>query len=145
MESTRTLIIDQLSYLLDELEAQRPWLNRIPSIQLEAKPMESSLSLVEMYAQMARREWQEHVPEMLGPMDPFLGKGNLSEMIDLVQQGRRQLIEYLQQIDQDVWETAVSVHGANVADYSFQITQSDSTFLRMIAERLHESVIKFNS
>lgn len=145
MESKRTLIIDQLSYLLDELEAQRPWLNRIPSIQLEAKPMESSPSLVEMYAQMARREWQEHLPALLGPTDPFLGKGTLSETIDTIQQGRRQLVEFLQQIKEDDWEMAVSVNGARISDYSFQITQSDGTFLKMIAERLHESVIKFNS
>ncbi|MDA1028967.1 MAG: hypothetical protein O3B41_07940 [Bacteroidetes bacterium] len=145
MESRRTLIIDQLSFLLDELEAQRPWLNRIPSIQLEAKPMETSPSLVEMYAQMARREWEEHVSELLGPIDPFLGNTTLSETIDAIQEGRRQLVEYLQQIAEDDWEAAVSVHGANVSDFSFQITQSDGTFLKMIAERLHESVIKFNS
>ena len=59
-----TAIVEQLAYLIDELEAQRPWITRIPEFQLTGKPMDSTPSLLEMYIEMSRKEWEEFLPSL---------------------------------------------------------------------------------
>jgi len=144
VSTSRSLILDQLSFLLDELEAQRPWLLRIPVFQLEAKPMESAPSLFEMYVNMSRQEWEVHVAELGGPSAPVASLTTLSGVIDHIQKGRRSVLEMLQRVSDTDWETATTGRGIFLAEYAFQITQSDGNFLKAIAERLHESVIKFD-
>ncbi len=118
---------------------------RIPQVQIEAKPMDSAPSLLEMYVEMARKEWSVHVSELGGATAPDASMESLSSVIDSIQLGRRNVIEHLQGISSFEWDDSKNRSQEFISRFSFQITQSDGTFLKAIAERLHESVIKFNS
>jgi hypothetical protein len=156
MSSRNDILLDQLAYLIDELEAQRPLLLRIPRHQIEGKPMESVPSLFELYAEMARKEWAEHVGPLAGQAPEPAESESLSEVLGSIQAGRRELIDHLSRLSPESWERTAPhlVADASEADpesgqesvsaFAFQITQSDSTFLRTIAERLHESMITFD-
>ena len=144
--STRNAaILEQLSYLIDELEAQRPWITRIPAFQLTGKPMDSIPSLLEMYIQMSAAEWSDYLPSVgineARELDPSI---EISDVIDRIQQGRTRLVEHLGSIPEEAWEKTSLDSGSTLVDFAYQITQSDGTFLRSIAERLHESMITFS-
>ena len=51
-------ILEQLDWLTAELEAQRPFLARIPAVQLTAQPLPDVPSLAGMYVSMLDRERQ---------------------------------------------------------------------------------------
>jgi len=138
-------IVEQLTYLVDELEAQRPWITRIPEVQLTGRPMDSIPSLLDIYVRMAEKEWNDYVPTLTDlAAKPMLDSGSVSKVIDFIQAGRRAVVEALTSLSEADWVVAVNETDETVADFAFQITQSDSTFLRTIAERLHESLITFS-
>ncbi|NQV74202.1 hypothetical protein HQ496_13880 [bacterium] len=143
--SKNTAIVEQLAYLIDELEAQRPWITRIPEFQLTGKPMDSTPSLLEMYIEMSRMEWDEFLPSLGVPNQP--GKddpSSISEVLDHIQEGRRALVSKLEATPSSDWSDLVEGTDTDLFTFAFQITQSDSTFLKSIAERLHESMITFS-
>jgi len=140
-----TAIVEQLAYLIDELEAQRPWITRIPEFQLTGKPMDSTPSLLEMYIEMSRKEWEEFLPS-LGILSPSTKTtpSDISGVLDLIQEGRRALVSKLEATPSSGWSDLVEGTDTNLFTFAFQITQSDGTFLKSIAERLHESMITFS-
>ena len=140
-----TAIVEQLAYLIDELEAQRPWITRIPEFQLTGKPMDSTPSLFEMYIDMSRKEWDEFLPSLGIPSRATkTAPSDIAGVLDLIQEGRRALVSKLEATPNESWSDLVEGTDTDLLTYTFQITQSDSTFLKSIAERLHESMITFS-
>jgi len=144
MESRKEIILGQVSYLLDELEAQRPWLLRIPQHQIEGKPMDSVPSLLDLYVEMGRKEWEEHVVFLMGQPSKLADNADLAVVLDFIQEGRRLVLQRLADLPPSRWQDDAESTSEAIYPFAFQITQSDGTFLRTIAERLHESMITFD-
>lgn len=140
-----SIIVDQLSYLIDELEAQRPWILRIPDVQLHGKPLDTAPSLFEMYQGMRNADLERHLPLLGIPYStPASDSASLSDVIDQIQHGRKALVDFLSSLSQAEWSQNLGDTESDIIEYAFQITQRDSTFLKGIAERLHESMITFS-
>jgi len=143
--SNRESIIDQLELLVDELAAQRPWLNRISEAQLTGKALESDLSLWEMYQEVARKEAGHLATFSLTGRDESQQAASLDGLLDSLISARRKLVEHLKSSSIDYWHSASeNGEGPTVEDVAFNISQSDAALLRAIAERLYESHISFS-
>jgi len=63
MDQGRDAILDQLAYLVDELDMQRPLLAALPADRLTLTHVGSSASIRDRYLQMLEAEITRHVPE----------------------------------------------------------------------------------
>lgn len=137
-------ILDQLAYLIDELEAQRPWLMRISEVQMKGKPMDSMPSLLEMYAEMARLEWENHVPLLTHESRASARTEDISQILDQIQEGRKIIVTRLSALQTEQWEEFVREGECKrIHQFAFEMTRSDGDLLKAIAERMHESMITF--
>ena len=143
--SRREAVLDQLSFLIEELEAQRPWLNRIPEAQLAGKPLETVPSLIEIYQEMDLKERREHLPGLGMDSQEAEVPDGIDRILDSLIQARTEMVGRLRSWKDDIWQS-VSPGGSDLSmeEFSYGITQSDAEFLRSIAERLNESMISFS-
>lgn len=63
MDQGRDAILDQLAYLVDELDMQRPLLAALPADRLTLTHVGSSDSIRDRYLQMLEAEITRHLPE----------------------------------------------------------------------------------
>jgi hypothetical protein len=98
-------VLGQLDWLTAELEAQKPFLTRIPEVQFTARPLAEEPSLLGLYEAMAERErgylaqlgisGEEEIPESIGDV--------LSALIAL----RNKLLATLGALSETAWEQRV--------------------------------------
>ncbi len=134
-------VLGQLDWLTAELEAQKPFLTRIPEVQLTARPLAEEPSLLGLYEAMAERErgylaqldisGEEEIPESIGDV--------LSALIAL----RNTLLATLGALSETAWEQRVpAATEGTLLEWAYQITLNDGEALRAIAERIHESQLR---
>ena len=143
--SHRDAVLDQLSFLIEELQAQRPWLNRISEAQLAGKPLETVPSLIEIYQEMDLKEKREHLPGLGMDTQEVDVPDGIDRILDSLIQARTEMVGRLRSWKDDIWQS-VSPGNSDLSmeEFAYSITQSDAEFLRSIAERLNESVISFS-
>ena len=143
--SHRDAVLDQLSFLIEELQAQRPWLNRISEAQLAGKPLETVPSLIEIYQEMDLKEKREHLPGLGMDTQEVDVPDGIDRILDSLIQARTEMVGRLRSWKDDIWQS-VSPGNSDLSmeESAYSITQSDAEFLRSIAERLNESVISFS-
>ena len=143
--SHRDAVLDQLSFLIEELQAQRPWLNRISEAQLAGKPLETVPSLIEIYQEMDLKEKREHLPGLGMDTQEVDVPDGIDRILDSLIQARTEMVGRLRSWKDDIWQS-VSPGNSDLSmeEFAFAITQSDAEFLCSIAERLSESVISFS-
>ena len=134
--SRKEALLSQLSLLIDEIDSQRRVLAQIPDGQMNGKPMDAMPSLHEMVTEMARREWEEHVPAVTSKTPAVQKSQNVPLLLNRIQAGRKLVITALADRDDAEWEETVH-------QFAFEMTRSDQEFLNAMAERMHESVITF--
>ncbi len=143
--SHRDAVLDQLSFLIEELEAQRPWLNRIPEVQLAGKPLETVPSLIEIYQEMDLKEKREHLPGLGMDSQEAVALNGIEGIIDSLIQARTVMVGRLRSWKDDMWQSASPENSdLTMEEFAYAITQSDAEYLRSIAERLNESMISFS-
>ena len=143
--SNRESIIDQLELLIDELTAQRPWLNRIPEAQLFGKALESDLSLFQMYEEMERQERDHLAVFSLVSPSGAARTSSIDALLDRLIAERRTLTDHLKSSSLQFWQSHLMKEGkSTVEEVAFKISQTDAAVLRTIAERLYESQISFS-
>lgn len=135
-------VLDQLDWLTAELEAQRPFLSRIPDVQLTAQPLPDEPSLLGLYQAMVERErgylrqlgqnLEGDVPESIG------------DVLSTLTASRNSLLTALGDMPESAWgERAPGGVAGTLLEWTYQITLNDGEALRTIAERLHESQLSF--
>lgn len=151
-------MLEQLEYLIEEVEALKTQLKLVPIDVLAARPLDSDLSLKEIYAMLARRDEEVFVPVIrrIGEgrwLDVNVPDGesllqstdwNGSEMhaiLGRVQRARRELVEALRSLDAGHYGMPVRLNGENtdLLGLAYWITQQDAALLQRAAHRLHDS------
>jgi hypothetical protein len=154
----REALLDQLAFLLDEIEALKAVIGRVPTPLLEARLPTGDPSVKELYGLLVARDEDVHLPrlrQMIAEDDPAFdpldeatldGRTDWNEHpIDIilarVQDARRSLLAFLRALPLDAW-TRTGRFGETRRDvYSLAhaITQHDVDLLRDVGYRLHES------
>lgn len=130
-------VIDQLDWLTAELEAQQPFLGRIPLVQLDARPIAGEPSLLDRYRQMLERE-SAHL-ERFSIDPPGSGTTDSTEsLLGALIERRSRLIAHLRSLDAQAWLVPVE-NGVTLLEWAYGVTLEDGETLRAVAERLHES------
>ncbi|RMF51451.1 MAG: DinB family protein [Bacteroidetes bacterium] len=151
-------LVDQLAYLIDEVEAQRPLLRRLPAWVLEGRPFAGTWSIKEMYGALAAADERVHLPvlrRLVAGEEPSCAEADLTALqacepwntlplealLDRVQAARRALVAFLRALPPEAWERTARF-GATQRDlYAcvHAIILQDTDCLREVGYRLHES------
>jgi len=153
----REALLDQLAYLIDEIEVQKPLLMRLPSWALEDRPFEGTWSIVERYGLLAATDeavFEPQARDIAAGKKPLLESPNedltpgssqadagLPDLLSRIQTFRARLVEFLRTLPPDSW-SRIGYFGDMQRDlyaHVHAIIQHDADCLRLIGERLFES------
>ncbi|MFB3131052.1 MAG: DinB family protein [Rhodothermales bacterium] len=154
----REALLDQLAYLIDEIEALKAVIDRVPVPLLEARPPNGDPSLKETYGLLATLDEEVYLPrlqQMMAQDEPAfdpVDEATLAEragwndhpielILERVQDARRALLVFLRALPPEAW-THTGRFGERRRDvYSLahHITQHDVDLLRTVGYRLYES------
>ena len=155
----REAILDQLAYVLDEIEALKPLIRRVPAIVLESRPMSDTYAINEIFAWMGLADKYLWLPRMQAVVkgEVITGleeevKARLQEegwrirpigaILEMQAAHRRALLDYLRSLTPEEWEREVAgpaEEKVSVQELAYLLTQEDVRYLRAVGERLHES------
>lgn len=154
----RVALLDQLAFLLDEMEALKAVIGRVPTPVLEARLPTGDPSVKELYGLLATRDEDVHLPRLrqmvaeddpaFDPVDEAALAGRtgwndhaIDDILTRVQDARRGLLAFLRALPLDAW-TRTGRFGETRRDVyrlAHAITQRDVDLLRDVGYRLHES------
>lgn len=149
----RAALLDQLRYLMAEVDAVAPVLERLPADVLTASlPDERSVLATfahlaaldrEVYLPRLRRMVAEDEPTFEEPQDPDGGERDvLDAALADVRTARMMLVNAFEHLPAEEWtRTAVFPDGErrDVYGFVFAIVHHDAAELRRVAYRMHES------
>ena len=159
-EKLRAALLDQIEYLIDEVEALRTVAGAVPDAVQSGRPTDEDLTMKELYALIAvldrsqRTAWVEQirdaseVPVMLEPTDAetAVREGNwneqdLGDVLDAVQDARRELHDLLSVLDADVWmrEAMLGEDTQTLFELVHGFADVDFQRLRDLGYRLHDA------
>ncbi|MEQ9105759.1 MAG: hypothetical protein RIE53_13800 [Rhodothermales bacterium] len=131
MRTDRDTILDQVAYLIDELTAQLPHLERLPEDRFTLAPFGGQGSIRDRYADMLRLEREEHLPHMgaVLPTDTPEDDASTVAIVEAIVAHREALVQVLSSADE--WDEAR-------ASYLHQLAIRDAERLRDVAEQFFE-------
>ena len=154
----REALLDQLAYLIDEIEALKVMVDRVPQPLQEARPLPQDLSMKETYGLLATLDEAVYLPQlrrMLGEDAPAFdvvdeqvlaaqtawNEQPIDAILERVQDARRGLQSFLSALPPEAWTRTGSFGGnrRDVYGLAHHITQHDVDLLRVVGYRLHES------
>lgn len=154
----REALLGQLAYLVDEIEAVKALVDRVPVAIQEARPLPQDLSLKETYGLLATLDETVYLPGLQRMMaeeaaafeavdEAALAAGGgwhehpLDAILKRVQDARRRLVAFLRAIPPEAWTRTAPFGDAHLDLYGLahHIIQHDVDLLRAIGYRLHES------
>lgn len=159
-DELRAALLDQLRYLIDEVEALKEIVDRVPSPVREGRPTPDALSMKEIYGVMAQRDERVHRPRIeriatseddvphFEPMeDDTLVEDEdwnaipIHDILDRVQSARRALVAQLDALSAPAWSRVgrIDDEAQSVYEIAHRITQDDAQRLRTLGHRLHET------
>lgn len=159
-EKLRAALLDQIEYLIDEVEALRTVAGAVPDAVQSGRPTDDDLSMKELYAMIAvldrtqRTAWVEQIrdagdtPVVLEPTDAeaAVREGDWNErdfgdVLDAVQDARRELHDLLSALDADVWvrEAVVGEDTQTLFELVHGFADADFQRLRDLGYRLHDA------
>lgn len=131
--------------MADEIEAQRPFIARLPEAQLTASPVAGEPSIRACYMELLQRERTSHlrtVMEFAGlPTDEGLDfsdpdkSDSVDEILSALVESRRRLVDILKRTDTADWTKTLET-------FLYEAALSDGEVLRRIGERLYESELR---
>jgi hypothetical protein len=153
----RRSLLDQLAYLIDELEAQKPILSRMPEDLLEAQPLPGAWSIKERYGLLAAADESFHLPgleRMVEEAEPVLDVPELQALVDAepwntypiqnlldrIQAARRAFLKVIAALPDAAWERSAVVKGErrHVFAFAHRAVQHDADSLRAIGHLLFD-------
>lgn len=154
----RKALIDQLAYLVDEVEALKPVVDRVPVPVQEARPLVNDLSIKETYGLIAVLDEQVYLPCLQAMMEdeaPVFdaidekalahqgawNEASMDTILKKVEQARHHLLAFLHALAPEQWAQAghFEEQQRDVYALAHYITQHDADLLRSVGYRLHES------
>jgi len=160
-EKLRSALLEQVEYLIDEVEALRTVTGAVPEAVQSGRPTDEDLSMKEHYAVIAvldRRErirWTEKVrdgagsePVKVKPVgaetsvrDNDWNDRDMDDVLDEVQAARRDLHDVLSDLDPGVWTREVVLQGETMTLFELVhgFAKSDFNRLRDLGYRLHDA------
>jgi len=154
----RTAQQEQLKYLIDEVEALKEVIDRVPEPLQRDKPMGKELSLREIYGVLAQADARTHVPlieRMVAEDNPVItppsdearadnaswNEHAMEEILSKLQAARKRLVDTLQALPAEAWTRTATVDDTtrDVYGVAHAIIQRDAELLRTAGYRLHES------
>ena len=155
----RTALLDQLAYLIDEMEALKAVVGRVPPPLPQARPLRQALSLKELYGLFATLDEAVYLPrlrQMIAEDTPAFDAVDeavlaaeagwndqpIDRILERVQEARRGLLAFLHALSPEAWTRAgrFADERRDVYSLAHQITQHDVDLLRTVGHRLHESL-----
>ena len=150
--------LDQLQYLVDEVEALKAVIGKVPEALQRDKPMGTELSLRELYGVLAQADEETHVPlveQMMATNTPAAtppsdearaaeadwNETPMRTILEQVQHARTTLVEVLQALPAGDWTRTATLSDTtrDVYGLAHAIIQRDADLLRTAGYRLHES------
>ncbi len=134
LNGTRKLrLLEQLSYVRDEIASLSTFSNRIDSGLLAEQPLNGAPSILESFRLLSTGQVKLAekylIPEIKGPLDD---DESLSYLLDIFVTDRSALVESLQTVVDATRE-------AGLSDDILDLVISESEILRAVTERLYES------
>lgn len=153
----RAVLLTQLRYLIDEVKALKPLVDRVPVTVQEGRPTPDALTMKEIYGAIALRDEQVHQPRLqqvadddgapaFEPVDDegLVGEEDwnaeaLPDILDRVQSARQALVAQLDAIPVDAWHRTGRFDGEvrTLFEAVHRITREDAGRLRDLGHRLH--------
>lgn len=153
----RAVLIDQLRYLIDEVEALKPLVNRVPDAVQGGRPTPDALSMKEIYGALAARDEQVRIPrleQITAADDPpsfdlvddaelvadaAWNDRALPDILDRVQAARAALVDRLEALPAPAWSQTVRIGDAvhTVYEVAHRMAREDADRLRDLSYRLH--------
>ncbi len=158
MPDLRTTLLDQLAYLIDEIEALKGVVTHVPEPILEARPLPTDFSVKETYGLLATLDEMVYLPrfqQTVAEDNPTFETVDqaalvaeaswhdhpLPAILERVQTARKALLTFLHTLPSEAWHHTAQVNGAprDLYAQAHHITQHDVDLLRTVGYRLHES------
>ncbi|PSQ76253.1 MAG: DinB family protein [Bacteroidetes bacterium QH_7_62_13] len=155
-EALRDALVDQLAYLVDEIEALRTVIGGLPEQIKSDRPAPDTLTMKELYGAIATLDAEVRRPRIerildeetptLDPVDPDeevreagWNEKELPAILDRLQEARQALVDRLTNLPLDAWHRTATLDGESVTlfDLAHRATQTDAERLRDLGHRLH--------
>jgi hypothetical protein len=155
-ETLRDALLDQLAYLVDEIEALQTVVGDLPEQIKSGRPAPDVLTMKELYgaiitldtevrAQRIERIVNEDDPalEAVDPEEEVREEGwneqEIEAILDRVAEARQELIDQLTSLPLEAWHRTATLEDESVTlfDLVHRITQADAERLRDLGYRLH--------
>jgi hypothetical protein len=155
-DSLRDALLDQLRYLVEEVEALRTVVGDLPDEIKSGRPAPDALTMKELYGAIATLDAEvrqsrvtalveSETPafESVDPEDEVREAGwnerSMNAILDDVTAARQALADQLEALPQDAWHRSATLDGNEVTlfDLVHRITQTDAERLRDLGYRLH--------
>lgn len=156
LAARRTALLEQLTYLIDEIEVLKGIVHRVPEVVQTARPPGEAFSMRETYGLLAALDTEVHRPRLrrlsaedepaLDPADPAAlaaaadwNERPIADLLDDVQAARRTLVEALEALPPEAWARTATLGGARLDVYALAlgIARQDADLLRPVGYRLH--------
>ena len=155
-ETLRDALLDQLSYLMEEVEALRSVVGDLPEQIKNGRPAPDELTMKELYGVIATLDADvraSRVAQMADDTEPAFdpveaddlvredgwNERPMSDILDAVQDARRTLADQLEALPLTAWHHTATLEGDSITlfDLVHRITQADAERLRDLGYRLH--------
>jgi hypothetical protein len=155
-ETLRDALLDQLAYLVDEIEALQTVIGGLPEQIKSGRPAPDALTMKELYGAIAMLDAEVRRPRIerivgeddptLDPVDPEAevreagwNEQEMDDILDRVTEARQELVEVLDDLPLDAWHRTATLDGETVTLFTLahRITQADAERLRDLGYRLH--------
>ena len=157
-EGRRHVLLEQLAYLLHEVEALQQVIKRVPGNLLEQPPPASSFSIKQRFGLLAMRDEEVHqrwLEQIVAEEEPHFeqvdeqalvekeswNERSMDDILDRVQQARDRLVKAFKKLPASEWERG-GLFGEKRRDvYALarDIARNDVTHLRMMGQLLYQS------
>ncbi|HKL88237.1 MAG TPA: hypothetical protein VJ884_04465 [Salinibacter sp.] len=155
-EALRDALLDQVAYLVDEIEALRTVVGDVPEQIKSGRPAADVLTMKELYGAIATLDAKVRRPRIarivdedeptLTPVDPEAevreadwNEQEMDAILDRVKEARQGLVDVLKDLPLEAWHRTATIEEESVTLFTLvhRITQADAERLRDLGYRLH--------
>lgn len=157
-EALREALLDQLAYLVDEIEALQTVVGDVPQQIKNGRPAPDALTMKELYGAIATLDdevRQPRIAQMMDADDPSFdavdvnprvrdagwNDRSMADILGQVTAAREALVDQLSAVPLEAWHRTASLDGdaVSVFDLVYRMTQDDAERLRSLGYRLHDA------
>ncbi len=160
-DELRAALLEQLRYLVDEVEVLKAVVDRVPEPVQAGRPTPDALTMKEIYGVIARKDERVHRPRIARiaeseeenalRFEPVEDRAlaaqedwnaiPIHDILERVQAARRALVELLEGLPEAAWARVgrIGDEALSVFEIAHRITQDDARRLRTLSHRLYET------